>query len=87
MRMGTHKDGLAASARDADQVIWYQPDGLDWNLEPVIADSPVPAKVMRNIDAIVAELVAKTQDGDAVVIMSNGGFGGIHGKLVSALKG
>ena len=87
MRMGTHKDGLAASACDADQVIWYQPDGLDWNLEPAIADSPVPAKVMRNIDAIIAELVAKTQDGDAVVIMSNGGFGGIHGKLVAALKG
>ncbi|RZU36968.1 UDP-N-acetylmuramate: L-alanyl-gamma-D-glutamyl-meso-diaminopimelate ligase [Fluviicoccus keumensis] len=87
MRMGTHKDGLAASASDADQVIWYQPDGLDWNLEPVIADSPVPAKVMRNIDAIVAELVAQTLDGDAVVIMSNGGFGGIHGKLVTALKG
>ncbi|HEX5362544.1 MAG TPA: UDP-N-acetylmuramate:L-alanyl-gamma-D-glutamyl-meso-diaminopimelate ligase [Fluviicoccus sp.] len=86
MRMGTHKDGLAASASDADQVIWYQPDGLDWNLEPVIADSPVPAKVMRNIDAIIAELVAQTQDGDAVVIMSNGGFGGIHGKLVAALK-
>ena len=51
-----------------------------------LADSPVPAKVMRNIDAIIAELVAKTQDGDAVVIMSNGGFGGIHGKLVAALK-
>ncbi len=86
MRMGAHKDSLAVSAEDANQVIWYQPEGLDWDLEPVIANSPVPAKVMRNIDAIVAEVGAAATPGDAVVIMSNGGFGGIHGKLVNALK-
>ena len=33
MRMGSHKDGLAHSARLADEVIWYQPEGLDWDLQ------------------------------------------------------
>ncbi|MCP5175755.1 MAG: UDP-N-acetylmuramate:L-alanyl-gamma-D-glutamyl-meso-diaminopimelate ligase [Moraxellaceae bacterium] len=86
MRMGTHKDNLAESARDADQVIWYQPAGLDWDLSPVIAASPVPAQVANNIDGIIADVLAQVKSGDAIVIMSNGGFGGIHSKLVSALK-
>jgi len=86
MRMGTHKDNLAESARDADQVIWYQPAGLDWDLSPVIAASPIPAQVANNIDQIISDVVAQVKSGDAIVIMSNGGFGGIHGKLVNALK-
>lgn len=86
MRMGTHKDNLAESARDADQVIWYQPAGLDWDLSPVIAASPVPAQVANNIDGIIADVLAQVKSGDAIVIMSNGGFGDIHSKLVSALK-
>ncbi len=86
MRMGTHKDNLAESARDADQVIWYQPAGLDWDLSPVIAASPVPAQVANNIDGIIADVIAQVKSGDAIVIMSNGGFDGIHGKLVNALK-
>ena len=86
MRMGTHKDNLAESASDADQVIWYQPAGLDWDLSPVIAASPVPAQVANNIDGIIADVIAQVQSGDAIVIMSNGGFGGIHGKLVNALR-
>lgn len=85
MRMGTHKDNLAESARDADQVIWYQPTGLDWDLSPVIAASPVPAQVANNIDGIIADVIAQVKSGNAIVIMSNGGFGGIHGKLVNAL--
>lgn len=86
MRLGAHKDGLAASAAAADQVIWYQPSGLDWDLAPVVADSPVPAQVASDVAAVVARLVAETRPGDAVVIMSNGGFGGIHQKLLAALR-
>ncbi|MES2721415.1 MAG: UDP-N-acetylmuramate:L-alanyl-gamma-D-glutamyl-meso-diaminopimelate ligase [Pseudomonadota bacterium] len=86
MRLGAHKDGLAASAAAADQVIWYQPAGLDWDLAPVVADSPVPAQVASDIAQVIARLVAEAQAGDAVVIMSNGGFGGIHQKLLAALR-
>jgi UDP-N-acetylmuramate: L-alanyl-gamma-D-glutamyl-meso-diaminopimelate ligase len=86
MRMGAHKDNLAGSTAAATEVIWYQPAGLDWDLGPIIAESPVPAQVVDSIDGIIARLVREALPEDAVVIMSNGGFGGIHQKLVAALK-
>ncbi|WP_336939323.1 UDP-N-acetylmuramate:L-alanyl-gamma-D-glutamyl-meso-diaminopimelate ligase [Acinetobacter modestus] len=86
MRMGSHKDGLAHSARLADEVIWYQPEGLDWDLQPVIAASANKAEVSRSLDEIIARVVNEAGEGDAVVIMSNGGFGGLHQKLITALS-
>ena len=85
MRLGRHREALAASARDADQVIWYQPPGLEWSLDAVVAESPVPARVETDLDALVASVAA--QPGPLnVVIMSNGGFGGVHEKLLVALR-
>ncbi|WP_168417316.1 UDP-N-acetylmuramate:L-alanyl-gamma-D-glutamyl-meso-diaminopimelate ligase [Acinetobacter indicus] len=86
MRMGSHKDGLAHSARLADEVIWYQPEGLDWDLQPVVAAAPNKAKIARTLDDIIHTISQEAGEGDAVVIMSNGGFGGLHQKLLSALK-
>ena len=86
MRMGSHKDGLAHSARLADEVIWYQPEGLDWDLQPVVDAAPNKAMVARSLDDIIQTVVAEAGEGDAVVIMSNGGFGGLHQKLITALK-
>ncbi|HEX6592617.1 MAG TPA: UDP-N-acetylmuramate:L-alanyl-gamma-D-glutamyl-meso-diaminopimelate ligase [Moraxellaceae bacterium] len=86
MRLGAHKENLAPSVADADQVLWYQPEGLNWDLGPVVAASPVPALVLNSIEAIIAKIVAEAGNGDQVVIMSNGGFGGIHQKLVKALS-
>ncbi|QIZ63011.1 UDP-N-acetylmuramate:L-alanyl-gamma-D-glutamyl-meso-diaminopimelate ligase [Acinetobacter indicus] len=86
MRMGSHKDGLAHSARLADEVIWYQPEGLDWDLQPVVAAAPNKAKIARTLDDIIHIVSQEAGEGDAVVIMSNGGFGGLHQKLLSALK-
>lgn len=86
MRMGSHKEGLAYSARLADKVIWYQPEGLDWDLQPVIEAAPNKAVVARTLDEIIQTVVNEAGEGDAVVIMSNGGFGGLHQKLISALQ-
>ncbi len=86
MRMGQFRDQLAASARDADQVIWYQPEGLDWDLAPVVAAAPNAAEVSRSIDQIIARICREAQSGDAVVIMSNGGFAGLHQRLLNALR-
>jgi len=86
MRMGSHKDGLAHSARLADEVIWYQPEGLDWDLQPVVAAAPNKAKIAQTLDDIIHTVSQEAGEGDAVVIMSNGGFGGLHQKLLSALK-
>ncbi|MHA3084328.1 UDP-N-acetylmuramate:L-alanyl-gamma-D-glutamyl-meso-diaminopimelate ligase [Acinetobacter sp. ANC 5383] len=86
MRMGSHKDQLAQSARLADAVIWYQPEGLDWDLQPVVDAAPNHAVVARSLEQIITTICQQAGEGDAVVIMSNGGFGGLHQKLIAALK-
>lgn len=86
MRMGSHKAELADSAQLADHVIWYQPEGLDWDLQPVIDAAQNQASLARSLDDIIEHVVKGTGEGDAVVVMSNGGFGGLHQKLLAALK-
>ncbi|ENU79163.1 UDP-N-acetylmuramate:L-alanyl-gamma-D-glutamyl-meso-diaminopimelate ligase [Acinetobacter sp. ANC 3789] len=86
MRMGSHKDQLAQSARLADAVIWYQPEGLDWDLQPVVDAASNHAVVARSLEQIITTICQQAGEGDAVVIMSNGGFGGLHQKLIAALK-
>lgn len=86
MRMGVHKDTLAASLDKSTEVIFYQPADIDWNLSDVVKGVKPPAVLMSDIDAIIASLVEKTKPGDHLLIMSNGGFGGIHQKLLTALK-
>lgn len=85
MRLGSHLDALAPSTAAADAVYWYQPADIDWSLDSVIDMSPVPATLHRDIDALAAAVAAGAQNGDQVVVMSNGGFGGIHQKLLAQL--
>ena len=86
MRMGQFRDQLAHSARQADEVIWYQPPGLDWDLSPVVAMASNRSQVVSDLGQIITQVSAQAQDGDAVVIMSNGGFGGLHQQLLAALR-
>ena len=67
-------------------MIWFQPPGLDWSLEAVVEQSPVPASIDTDIDGIISSLVAEAKPGTRIVIMSNGGFGGIHQRLIQALE-
>lgn len=85
MRMGEHRAALAPAADGADEVFWYQPSGLDWSLEEVVAASAVPASLHSDIDELVSALCSTALVGDDVVIMSNGAFGGIHERLLVAL--
>ena len=85
MRLGALRERLAASVAAADLAFWYQPPGLDWSLAPVVEASPVPARLEQDIDALVAALVAEARPLDRIVVMSNGGFGGIHEKLLDRL--
>ena len=90
MRMGTHSALLPDAITPADQVYWYEPaagTAAD-NTTPlaqlfVEADS---VAVYHSVAAIIEQVVGAAQAGDHIVIMSNGGFGGIHGLLVDALS-
>ncbi|MDT0499367.1 MULTISPECIES: UDP-N-acetylmuramate:L-alanyl-gamma-D-glutamyl-meso-diaminopimelate ligase [unclassified Halomonas] len=86
MRLGTLRDRLATSVADADAAFWYRPQGLDWPLEPIIAESPIPARLEQDLESLVSALVAEARPYDRIVVMSNGGFGGIHEKLLAALE-
>lgn len=86
MRLGTLRDRLATSVASADAVWWFQPPGLDWSLAPILAESPIPATQSDDFDALIAALVAEARPLDRIVVMSNGGFGGIHEKLLAALE-
>lgn len=86
MRLGIHKETLAASLNGADQVILFQPKGLDWEMGHVLEALPEKSNMYDDIDEIVATICNVAGSGDHVLIMSNGGFGGIHEKLLFALE-
>jgi len=84
MRMGVFKDNLAAALQAADAAVLYQAPDLEWELAAAVGSLP-DAQVQVSIDAVVAAVAACARPGDHVVVMSNGGFGGIHPKLLQAL--
>ncbi len=86
MKLGAHRDGLPGSVAEADQVVWYAPPNLGWDLAATAAACPVPAVVCDSLEAIIARVKSQAAPGTQVVIMSNGGFGGLHGKLAKALE-
>ena len=86
MKLGAHREGLAPSTVDADKVFWYAPDNLGWDLASAVANAPVPTQVCNTLDEIIAGVLALAEPDTQVVIMSNGGFGGIHTQLINALE-
>ena len=86
MRMGVHKNALNQSCTDADDVLWYQPANVDWAMDEVVNKSPVPAKLLRNLDDLIHSAISLCEKNTHIVIMSNGGFGGVHQKLIEQLK-
>ncbi|MEZ5543333.1 MAG: UDP-N-acetylmuramate:L-alanyl-gamma-D-glutamyl-meso-diaminopimelate ligase [Pseudomonadota bacterium] len=85
MQMGVHRDTLAAAMQGANAVWLYQPARLGWTLADVARALPVPAAVASSIDELAATVVAAAAPGDHILVMSNGGFGGIHDKLLERL--
>jgi UDP-N-acetylmuramate: L-alanyl-gamma-D-glutamyl-meso-diaminopimelate ligase len=85
MRMGVHRDTLAPSLAAADAVWMFAPPDLGWDAGAVVASLGEKGRVARSLDELLAGLVAAALPGDQVLVMSNGGFGGLHGKLLEAL--
>ena len=85
MRMGTHKAQLATALQAADVVLLYQPQGLGWDLADVVAQIGDKAELVQDIDALAAQVAQLAGAGDHILVMSNGGFGGIHDKLLAGL--
>jgi len=86
MKLGVMKDELAASLADADRVFCYGA-GLGWDAAAALAPLGAKAEIHHDIPQLVAAIAAAARPGDHVLIMSNGGFGGIHDKLLTRLGG
>ena len=86
MRMGLHREQLAPSAQAADDVFWYQPDGLNWDLADAV-EGYSGQRVFSTVEQIIEAAAGLLAPGDNVVVMSNGGFDGLHGRLLQRLEG
>ena len=84
MKLGTMKSQLAWSLEHADLAICHT-GGLDWNAAEALAPLAARARVAGSIDEVVAQVMAAAQPGDHLLCMSNGGFGGVHARLLAAL--
>ena len=84
LKNGVMKDALPGSFAAADRVYIYSA-GLSWDAAAVFAPLGPRASCDADLDALVAAIAAEARDGDQVLVMSNGGFGGIHQKLLEAL--
>lgn len=65
-------------------MIWYEPKGLSWGLKEAVGETGGQV-VLDSIDEILAFIKANVRSGDAIVVMSNGGFEGIHGRILEIL--
>ncbi len=87
LRMGVFRDSLASALTAADAVVFYQAPELGWDLDTVAAALNGRGRVCASIETTVAAVREQARPGDAVLVMSNGGFGGIHQRLLDALGG
>src|SRR6266550_1888538 len=84
MKLGTMRSMLPASLAAADRVFCYTAN-LGWNAAEALAPLGARAEVHNDLAALIEAIAHASRPGDRVVIMSNGGFGGIHGKLLARL--
>ncbi len=85
MKRGVHREELAGALDGADAIWLHRPADLGWDLAAVAARLGARARVSDDVDGLAAALAADARAGDHVLIMSNGGFDGLHGKLLAAL--
>ncbi|NVD69313.1 UDP-N-acetylmuramate:L-alanyl-gamma-D-glutamyl-meso-diaminopimelate ligase [Duganella sp. BJB1802] len=86
MKLGAMKDALPGSLSDADLVFGFgSQKSLGWSLGDALAPLGQLASAYEDIDALVAAIVQAARPGDQILVMSNGGFGGVHNKILEAL--
>ena len=79
------KDRLPVSLEQADRVFCYGAN-LGWDVSGALAPLGDAVRTESNLERLIAAIVAEAQPGDQVLVMSNGGFGGIHERLLASLS-
>lgn len=85
MKMGIHRDTLPKSWSDANQVFLFEPGNLTWPVDELKANSQVDVSVYTDIPQLIKSIMTYVRPTDHILVMSNGGFGGIHQQLLDRL--
>jgi UDP-N-acetylmuramate: L-alanyl-gamma-D-glutamyl-meso-diaminopimelate ligase len=85
MKLGVMKEALPGSLKDADLVFCYA-GNLGWDAHGALAPLSNKAIVEEDLSTLIAKVTAAARPGDHILVMSNGGFGGIHEKLLKQLQ-
>ncbi|HAF00286.1 MAG TPA: UDP-N-acetylmuramate:L-alanyl-gamma-D-glutamyl-meso-diaminopimelate ligase, partial [Methylophilaceae bacterium] len=84
MKLGVMKDALPASLKDADLVFCYGAN-LGWNAAEALKPIAHKAQTFDDLNTLVQAIAKTAKSGDHILVMSNGGFGGIHQKILNQL--
>ena len=85
MRMGTHRDDLASSLQEADQVFLFQPDDIQWSLKEVADNIGSHACCHTDMNQLISAIQSQAKADDHILVMSNGKFDNIHQRLLEKL--
>ncbi|NTS75673.1 UDP-N-acetylmuramate:L-alanyl-gamma-D-glutamyl-meso-diaminopimelate ligase [Catenovulum sp. SM1970] len=86
MKLGVHKADIANSLIDADAVFLFQPPNIDWPVSDISDECKQDAYSFEQLDELITQVTQYAKANDVILVMSNGGFGGIHQKLLDALS-
>lgn len=85
MKAGVHKEAIVNSLLEADQVYSFESKDIQWSMKALFSEQGEVVDISSDIDVLCDKLVKTAKAGDHILIMSNGGFGGIHQKLLEKL--
>ena len=85
MKNGIHKSSLPNALKIADKIYLFQNPDVNWNIENAMKNAHVSANVHAQLEQLIDNVILQSEIGEHIVIMSNGGFGGIQQKILSRL--
>ncbi|MDP9009794.1 MAG: UDP-N-acetylmuramate:L-alanyl-gamma-D-glutamyl-meso-diaminopimelate ligase [Pseudomonadota bacterium] len=86
MKLGVHREQLAPALALADKSWFLNSPDLGWDLGSAVSSMGDRVSLAGTVEVLVKGLAAQARTGDHVLVMSNGGFGGVHEKLLAALR-
>ncbi|WP_028864853.1 UDP-N-acetylmuramate:L-alanyl-gamma-D-glutamyl-meso-diaminopimelate ligase [Psychromonas aquimarina] len=86
MKLGIHKEAVVNALAEADCVYCFETENMQWSMQELFDEQGKAVDISNNIDMLCHKLVEKAQPNDHILIMSNGGFGDIHHKLLEKLQ-
>jgi UDP-N-acetylmuramate: L-alanyl-gamma-D-glutamyl-meso-diaminopimelate ligase len=86
MKLGQFQNDLCKAMQEADRIFIYEPPSLAWSTKAAFQKSLKPVDIVTDLETLADIIVKNAQKGDHLLVMSNGGFGGIHEKLLKRLR-